>query len=268
MICVYPSLSLQAEVEHETGLCGQDRESPLLLDTASLTSDFDSVSTTSASYLVSQSDMESLELDDHQLDALLNKSDLSDLDQLDSKTITGSDYEEEVMVSSRPASGDQPPAPARSSEGQAVAAAAAPLSRAPGPTAPVSGESSSRTDGGRQAGRKGSVHDLIARFEAPGGSPERGTTPARTPDCGAEYTDKDTAEITQFSTGARPKVRTESEQSKKQAEPAGDTNGRNENIISNEGERAELRGLKEFTQKYLQEQAARNECGEGEGEAG
>ena len=54
------------------------------------TSDFDSVSTTSASYLVTQSDMESLSLDDNQLELLMNKSDLSDLDQLDNKTITGS----------------------------------------------------------------------------------------------------------------------------------------------------------------------------------
>ena len=54
------------------------------------TSDFDSVSTTSASYVVTQSDMESLSLDDNQLELLMNKSDLSDLDQLDNKTITGS----------------------------------------------------------------------------------------------------------------------------------------------------------------------------------
>ena len=54
------------------------------------TSDFDSVSTTSASYVVTQSDRESLSLDDNQLELLMNKSDLSDLDQLDSKTITGS----------------------------------------------------------------------------------------------------------------------------------------------------------------------------------
>ena len=36
------------------------------------------------------SDIESLSIDDNQLDALMNKSDLSDLDQLDTKTITGS----------------------------------------------------------------------------------------------------------------------------------------------------------------------------------
>ena len=59
------------------------------------TSDFDSVSTTSASYVVSHSDMESLSLDDHQLDLLMNKSDLSDLDQLDAKTITGSGSSDE-----------------------------------------------------------------------------------------------------------------------------------------------------------------------------
>ena len=59
------------------------------------TSDFDSVSTTSASYVVSHSDMESLSLDDHQLDLLMNKSDLSDLDQIDAKTITGSGSSDE-----------------------------------------------------------------------------------------------------------------------------------------------------------------------------
>merc|ERR1719347_1042199 len=34
--------------------------------------------------------MESLSLDDNQLEMLMNKSDLSDLDQIDTKTITGS----------------------------------------------------------------------------------------------------------------------------------------------------------------------------------
>ena len=74
---------------------------PLHLAETTETSDFDSVSTTSASYVVSHSDMESLSLDDHQLDILMNKSDLSDLDQIDSKTITGSGSsdEEGVMIS-------------------------------------------------------------------------------------------------------------------------------------------------------------------------
>ena len=39
--------------------------------------------------------MESLSLDDHQLDLLMNKSDLSDLDQIDAKTITGSGSSDE-----------------------------------------------------------------------------------------------------------------------------------------------------------------------------
>ena len=46
------------------------KSSPKLPDTepTTETSDFDSISTTSASYVVSHSDMESLSLDDHQLD--------------------------------------------------------------------------------------------------------------------------------------------------------------------------------------------------------
>ena len=73
------------------------KSSPKLPDTepTTETSDFDSISTTSASYVVSHSDMESLSLDDHQLDLLMNKSDLSDLDQIDAKTITGSGSSDE-----------------------------------------------------------------------------------------------------------------------------------------------------------------------------
>ena len=80
----------KASKSNNTGL-------PKLPDTepTTETSDFDSVSTTSASYVVSHSDMESLSLDDHQLDLLMNKSDLSDLDQIDAKTITGSGSSDE-----------------------------------------------------------------------------------------------------------------------------------------------------------------------------
>ena len=52
------------------------KSSPKLADTepTTATSDFDSMSTTSASYVVSHSDMESLSLNDHQLDLLMKKS--------------------------------------------------------------------------------------------------------------------------------------------------------------------------------------------------
>ena len=293
------------------------------------TSDFDSVSTTSASYLVTQSDMESLSLDDNQLELLMNKSDLSDLDQLDTKTITGScgssdegslmdqlGSKKATMQTGRPGSdgvgdGDDGDdgvvgvvgvlATDQAAEGQdcqvsgpslppgcSTTAQQPPLSaRGPVGSEPrerrLSGEqhvktertertspparpniSFSSADSERQerTKRKGSVSNLIARFEASSRSttPERSLTPDSVrslsspakPPPEPEPEIREAVAATVRDTGARPKVKPESTSaSQQQSEPT-------ESLISNESERAELRGLKEFTEKYLRQQEARN----------
>ena len=303
------------------------------------TSDFDSVSTTSASYLVTQSDMESLSLDDNQLELLMNKSDLSDLDQLDTKTITGSCSSDEGSLmdqlgskkasrpTGRPSSGvsgvgggvgddddgvvgvltglatDQategqdPPERRTELTCQVSAGPGAPLSTsALQATRPpvgselrerteVSGDQNVKTAGAsppprdsakptisfssadserqERTKRKGSVSNLIARFEASSRSttPERSLTPdsLRSASCPAkpapepeirEAVPAPARDTGVRDTGARPKVKPEQQQSSA-TEPT-------ESLVSNESERAELRGLKEFTEKYLRQQEARN----------
>ena len=302
------------------------------------TSDFDSVSTTSASYLVTQSDMESLSLDDNQLELLMNKSDLSDLDQLDNKTITGSCSSDEGSLMDQSGSKKVPrqtgrpggdvvsdaggdagdgdggdggaPATDQATEGQDCQVSSqsgpeAPLSTAqapplggaaqqqqnywpvgseprerrqteqnvkPGPSSPQPRDTAKPTisfssaDSERQerTKRKGSVSNLIARFEASSRSstPERSLTPdsvrslsspAKQPPPEPEIREirGEAVAAPARDTGARPKVKQESVS---QQQPSGTT----ESLISNESERAELRGLKEFTEKYLRQQEARN----------
>ena len=314
------------------------------------TSDFDSVSTTSASYLVTQSDMESLSLDDNQLELLMNKSDLSDLDQLDNKTITGSCSSDEGSLMDQSGSkkvSRQTGRPAGVGEGVVDAEAgvdvgvlatdqtecegqACQVSREPGApqsvrtaqAAPLAGFSAgaqgpvgsehrerrgltetspppsqhtakptisfSSADSERQerTKRKGSVSNLIARFEASSRSttPERSLTPdsarslsspAKLPQPepeprgeirgeirgGGQQTEAVAAAASR-DTGARPKVKSDSGGvSQSVSQPT-------ESLISNESERAELRGLKEFTEKYLRQQEARNAGVEGVEEAG
>ena len=326
--------------------------------------------------MVTNSDIESLSIDDNQLDILMNKSDLSDIDQLDTRTITGScssdeaDMEEAgvwragsagsgpraAATGPRADTGDQ----AEQCEGQdpragqdspdqvssGAAASGGPRSR-PGqlrgggrspvcgqtrrgaevhgeqlrdvatppaatgatavsataePSASASPGLQGRLPAGAQlsfssldnvgaavpgqpplAKRKGSVSDLIARFEASSRSttPERSLTPvhcatpdttaatrhppASTPPSGAaaECINEEKTKIKD--TGARPKVPSNKNQADKKDPVAvsntNEPNAPNESLIaneSNESERAELRGLKEFTQKYLKEQQARN----------
>ena len=384
------------------------------------TSDFDSVSTTSASYVVSHSDMESLSLDDHQLDILMNKSDLSDLDQIDSKTITGSGSsdDEGAMISNCPnigthsgsahfaisepfltvgtevvshqnvdqahsdptralpnqptdqamCEGQDPVSPRRSCQVSKAAPAhdnssarpvgqencegvhtsdtknsdhknhVNPSGNSPSSTHalpshdpnlqlapahknsknlsttsdPVECVKTSPKQEGKLKGsvglsdfdrqgtpdvprRKGSVSDLIAKFEiSRSNTPERSITPesrslrSATPEKTVKQADSvDSKQATpgvsqiteeedkhtnkpEIATGARPKKpanresKTNQEQYRGQhskeglAEPPSTLNSHNENLISNESERAELKGLKEFTQKYLKEQAAKN----------
>ena len=329
------------------------------------TSDFDSISTTSASYVVTNSDTESLCLDDNQLDILMNKSDLSDLDQLeDCKTITGSgsdlsDGESGVMECPHEAAADH--ADHVTSEGQDSGQVSALLS---GPAAaqvdtgagtqhrtprsvvreqstgqhvtahntqhvnnniannshseksrdsslPVQHqliskqssnndlvESSPKLEGKQSSSgtqfsftaidsdriiqdknkltkRKGSVSDLIAKFESSSRSatPERSLTPdshrslrSATPDralssasscSNKQHSDQSTSAVSEpeknkvKDTGARPKVPSHKN---KALDAVSNTNEANESLISNESEPAELRGLKEFTQKYLKEQ--------------
>ena len=324
--------------------------------------------------MVTNSDIESLSIDDNQLDILMNKSDLSDIDQLDTRTITGScssdeaDMEEAgvwragsagsgpraAATGPRADTGDQ----AEQCEGQdpragqdspdqvssGAAASGGPRSRPGqlrgGGRSPVCGQTrrgaevhgeqlrdvatppaatgatavsataepsaspglQGRLPAGAQlsfssldnvgaavpgqpplAKRKGSVSDLIARFEASSRSttPERSLTPvhcatpdttaatrhppASTPPSGAaaECINEEKTKIKD--TGARPKVPSNKNQADKKDPVAvsntNEPNAPNESLIaneSNESERAELRGLKEFTQKYLKEQQARN----------
>ena len=320
--------------------------------------------------MVTNSDIESLSIDDNQLDILMNKSDLSDIDQLDTRTITGScssdeaDMEEAgvwragsaAATGPRADTGDQ----AEQCEGQdpragqdspdqvssGAAASGGPRSRPGqlrgGGRSPVCGQTrrgaevhgeqlrdvatppaatgatavsataepgasaspglQGRLPAGAQlsfssldnvgaavpgqpplAKRKGSVSDLIARFEASSRSttPERSLTPvhcatpdttaatrhppASTPPSGAaaECINEEKTKIKD--TGARPKVPSSKNQADKKDPVAvsntNEPNAPNESLIaneSNESERAELRGLKEFTQKYLKEQQARN----------
>ena len=298
------------------------------------TSDFDSVSTTSASYLVTQSDMESLSLDDNQLELLMNKSDLSDLDQLDTKTITGScgssdegslmdqfgskkatmktgrpsvdgvgDGEDGVvgvLATDQAAEGQDPPelltdcqVSGPGAPGCSTTAQQPPLgARAPVGSEPrerrLSGEQNVKTelasppprdckakptisfssaDSERQdrTKRKGSVSNLIARFEASSRSttPERSLTPdsvrslsspAKPP---PEPEIREAVAATVRDTGARPKVKPDSTSASQQQSVVASTEP-TESQISNESERAELRGLKEFTEKYLRQQEARN----------
>ena len=281
------------------------------------TSDFDSVSTTSASYVVTQSDMESLSLDDNQLELLMNKSDLSDLDQIDNKTITGSCSSDEgssaqmdreisrkvkqtgrgvvedgvggvggVEATDQAGEGHVPagrdscqvsPHTARLSA-PVPATAQCPVeseqrerreseseNSQPARTPPAVSFTSPTSDRPERTKRKGSVSNLIARWEATSRSstPERSLTPdsvrslsspAKTTE--TEIREKQTVAAASRDTGARPKVprevKTESQAG------AGLTNDPTESLISNESERAELRGLKEFTKKYLKEQQARN----------
>ena len=353
------------------------------------TSDFDSISTTSASYVVTTSDIESLSIDDNQLDILMNKSDLSDFDQLDTKTITGSgdsSSDESLMDrSQRTGSGRQQPDdtedldqatggdPAAGSvsdhamcEGQDA--------RSPGPGGQVSGaraqhrpghagpgsvtreprpseehsqpsqpsednseerdnnnvSTTSATSGNsplsagsgnssqsdrvsssepvrdspgpegkqitqpgtqlsfasidsdkvgsvpgqeRLTKRKGSVSDLIARFESNSRSttPERSLTPlshsalSKQSSLDIQENTSSETEAKVKDTGARPKVpqaSSKNKSSKKHSDAVSNTNEANESLISNESVRAaELKGLKEFTQKYLKEQQARNATG-------
>ena len=327
--------------------------------------------------MVTNSDIESLSIDDNQLDILMNKSDLSDIDQIDTRTITGScssdeaDMEEAgvwragsagsgpraAAAGPRADTGDQ--AAAGQCEGQdpragqdspdqvssGAAASGGPRSRPgqlrgggrspvcgqtrrgaevrdvatpPAATQPATGATavsataeSARASPGLQAKlpagaqlsfssldnvgsavpgqpplakRKGSVSDLIARFEASSRSttPERSLTPVHcaTPDttaatrhppvestppsgAAAECINEEKTKIKD--TGARPKVPSNKNQADKKDSVAvsntNEPNAPNESLIaneSNESERAELRGLKEFTQKYLKEQQARN----------
>ena len=330
------------------------------------TSDFDSISTTSASYVVTNSDTESLCLDDNQLDILMNKSDLSDLDQLeDCKTITGScsdmsdgesgvmeagsgqhDATDHVSMSSEGQDSGQVSAlvsgPAcqhgqhglpqvdRTQRGSSVARELSkgqhvtphtsqhvnnnnisannshtsenPVSRdsslpvhqqliskhsnndlverspkLEGKQSSSSGTQFSFTaidsdrifqDKNKLTKRKGSVSDLIAKFESSSRSatPERSLTPdshrslrSATPDralsSASKHSDQSTSAVQSEpekrvkETGARPKV-----PSNKNKTAVSNTNEANESLISNESEPAELRGLKEFTQKYLKEQ--------------
>ena len=135
--------------------------------------------------------------------------------------------------------------------------------------------------------RKGSVSNLIARFEASSRSttPERSLTPdshrslrSATPDrsitkqnsldsnTSNTETGVDDLKTIVKDTGARPKVpQNKNKSDKKEADAGSNTNEPNETLISNETERAELRGLKEFTQKYLKEQQAKNATGDGAG---
>ena len=129
--------------------------------------------------------------------------------------------------------------------------------------------------------RKGSVSDLIAKFSGSSRSntPERSITPdarslrSATPDKSAktpELSDGDrkvTAKESEkekarpdISTGARPKQprQTSSHSNEGSHDSPGTAISHGETSITNESERAELRGLKEFTQKYLKEQAAKN----------
>ena len=287
------------------------------------TSDFDSVSTTSASYVVTQSDMESLSLDDNQLELLMNKSDLSDLDQIDNKTITGSCSSDEgssalmdhqrsrhAKQTGREAAGDGVegvdgvegilgvPATDQPSEGHGSCQVSGHGAHhgtlaAPGPGAqcPVGSETRERresesenshpartqptisftsadTDRPDRTKRKGSVSNLIARWEATSRSstPERSLTPdsVRSVSSPAKQTEGEIREKQTLpaaagrDTGARPKVPREAKTSSQAVSGVTGTNEPIESLISNESERAELRGLKEFTKKYLREQQARN----------
>ena len=352
-------------------------EHPLDTDNTE-TSDFDSISTTSASYVVTTSDIESLSIDDNQLDILMNKSDLSDFDQLDTKTITGSgdsSSDESLMDRSGSrrqhlgdldqATGGDPAAGSVSDqamcEGQdpsglgQVSGTRGPAQHRPGHAGPGSvtreprpseeqrgdkraerdnnvssnttsgnsplslGSGDSQSDSGsvarvspseprdspgpegkqitqqpgtqlsfasidsdrvgplpgqeRLTKRKGSVSDLIARFE----SNSRSTTPERslTPLSHSALSKQSSLDIQENisseteakvkDTGARPKVpqaSSKNKSDKKHSDAVSNTNEANESLISNESVRAaELKGLKEFTQKYLKEQQARNATG-------
>ena len=347
------------------------------------TSDFDSISTTSASYVVTNSDVESLSIDDNQLDILMNKTDLSDLDQLDTvetRTITGScsdtDTDTDNMISGHRSNndevvsgGDQGQDPGQVSSvglsssrarslvcgastgpgpGQAGAESVwsdqcgetqvsdkkssehvnnsytpgAPLSRDTSLPAQTQLKTSSNqqssaaasndlvetvprqekqsaqisfsaidsdrvtgiSDKNRLTKRKGSVSDLIAKFESSSRSatPERSLTPdshrslrSATPVTSTSTTSSSSRAVQKQNsvesnqsvageeeksrvkdTGARPKV--PQNKNKPLDCAVSNTNEANESLISNESEPAELRGLREFTQKYLREQQAKN----------
>ena len=283
------------------------------------TSDFDSVSTTSASYVVTQSDMESLSLDDNQLELLMNKSDLSDLDQIDNKTITGSCSSDEgssaqmdreisrkVRQTGRSGVDDGVDGVAgvggvgatdQAGEGHGPAGRdscqvsphrlSAPVPAAqcpvvseprerresesencqPARTPPAVSFTSPTTERPERTKRKGSVSNLIARWEATSRSstPERSLTPDSVRSLGSpakttepEIREKQTVAAASRETGARPKVPREVKTESQTGAGVTGTNEPTESLISNESERAELRGLKEFTKKYLKEQQARN----------
>ena len=333
--------------------------------------------------MVTTSDIESLSIDDNQLDILMNKSDLSDFDQLDTKTITGSgdsSSDESLMDrSQKTGSGRQQPGdtedldqatggdPAAVSvsdhamcEGQdgsgrgpggQVSGTRGPAQHRPGHAGPgsvtreprpseepssdkrerdnndvnsaTSGNSplsagsgssghsdrvSSREPGRDSPGpegkqitqqpgtqlsfasidsdkvgsvpgqerltkRKGSVSDLIARFESNSRSttPERSLTPlshsalSKQSSLDIQENTSSETEAKVKDTGARPKVpqaSNKNKSNKKHSDAVSNTNEANESLISNESVRAaELKGLKEFTQKYLKEQQARNATG-------
>jgi len=121
--------------------------------------------------------------------------------------------------------------------------------------------------------RKGSVSDLIARFESNSRSttPERSLTPlshsalSKQSSLDIQENTSSETEAKVKDTGARPKVpqaSSKNKSSKKHSDAVSNTNEANESLISNESVRAaELKGLKEFTQKYLKEQQARNATG-------
>ena len=337
--------------------------------------------------MVTTSDIESLSIDDNQLDILMNKSDLSDFDQLDTKTITGSgdsSSDESLMDrSQKTGSGRQQPGdtedldqatggdPAAVSvsdhamcEGQdgsgpgpggQVSGTRGPAQHRPGHAGPGSvtreprpseeqrgdnraerdynvssnttsgnsplslGSGDSQSDSGslarvspseprdspgpegkqitqqpgtqlsfasidsdkvgsvpgqeRLTKRKGSVSDLIARFESNSRSttPERSLTPlshsalSKQSSLDIQENTSSETEAKVKDTGARPKVpqaSNKNKSNKKHSDAVSNTNEANESLISNEsGRAAELKGLKEFTQKYLKEQQARNATG-------
>ena len=121
--------------------------------------------------------------------------------------------------------------------------------------------------------RKGSVSDLIARFESNSRSttPERSLTPlshsalSKQSSLDIQENTSSETEAKVKDTGARPKVpqaSSKNKSDKKHSDAVSNTNEANESLISNESVRAaELKGLKEFTQKYLKEQQARNATG-------
>jgi hypothetical protein len=125
------------------------------------------------------------------------------------------------------------------------------------------------------------VSELIAKFS--GGSrsntPERSITPdarslrSATPDKNTKIApreaDRPQPAKPDISTGARPKQpRPAAHSNEASPESPGSAICLSESPITNDTERAELRGLKEFTQKYLKEQAAKNAAKKADGGSG